>query len=386
MKRSITAVALALACALAVPAAARPVLAAAGPVTVNAPAAIVMDSGTGQVIYEKNSDEKRAASTVVKTMSLLLFAQALEKGEWSLDTHVTVSANAAGLGGSTAFLDSGATYKVGDLLKAVCMNSSNDACMALAEKLAGTEEAFVERMNARAQELGLDVTFTDCTGLGDETKLSAKDIAAIARAAAGYSQILKYCDIWLDTLLHPGGRETELTNTNRLIRAYADCDGLQTGSNANAGYCMAATAKRSGMRLIVVVLGASDSTQRQKDATNLFEYAFANFSSVRVLRKGEIVQRNVPVENGLSEKTNAVSARDVTVLIPKGQEGAVTREVTLNASISAPVKAGAEIGSVDVMLNDNVLAKAPLTVPEDIEEDTFLYCIHAFLRDWIQLF
>ncbi|MFZ5975862.1 MAG: D-alanyl-D-alanine carboxypeptidase family protein [Bacillota bacterium] len=357
-------------------------------ITVSSPAAVVMDSGTGQIIYEKNADEKRMVSTVAKTMSLLLFAQALDNGEWTPDTQVQVSENAAKQGGSTAFLDNGAKYRAEDLLKAVCMTSANDACMALAEKLAGTEEAFVQRMNACAADLGVTgASFNSCTGFADEnTKFSAKQIATIACELAKHSRILQYGDNWMYTLVHPGGRKTELTNTNRLIRSYSDCDGLQTGSNANAGYCMAATARRSGMRLICVVLGANDSAARQQDATNLFEYGFANFTSLKIVRKGEIVQRNVPVEGGVVNQTNVVSTNDVTVLVPKGTENELTKEVTLNNTLTAPVKAGNDIGKVEIKQGDKVLANAPVTVKEDIESSTLMYYIRALIRDWIKLF
>lgn len=357
-------------------------------INVSAPSAVVMDSATGQIIFEKNADEKRMISTVTKTMSLLLFARAMDNGEWTADTEVQVSENAANQGGSTAFLDNGAKYRVEDLLRAVCMSSANDACMALAEKLAGTEEAFVQRMNACADELGLTgVTFTNCTGFTREnSSFSAKQIAVIACEAAKHSRILQYSDIWMHTLEHPGGRKTELTNTNRLIRSYENCDGMQTCSSAEAGYCMAATARRSSMRLICVVLGAGDSAMRQQDATNLFEYGFANFSSLKIVRKGEIVERNVPVEGGVVNQTNVVSSNDITVLVPKGTENELVKEVTLNSNLTAPLKAGAAIGKVEVKQGDNVLASSNVTVKEDIETSTLLYYIRAMLRDWIKLF
>jgi D-alanyl-D-alanine carboxypeptidase (penicillin-binding protein 5/6) len=361
---------------------------AQGGISVSAPAAIAVDTATKQVIFDKNADEKRPAGTVTKTMSLLLFARALEKGDWTVDEEVQVSENAAKQGGASAFLDNGGKYKLGELLRAVCMISANDACMALAEKYAGTEEAFVQRMNECAAELGLkDVAFTNCTGLPeDSAPLSARDIAVIACELSTHSRILQYCDVWLYTFEHSGGRETELTNANRLIRSYEDCDGLQTGSSAKSGYCMAATARRASTRLVCVVMGNADSGERQKDATSLFEYGFANFTSLKAVRQGEIVERNVPVEGGVTPLTHVVSMQDLTVLVPKGTESALTKEVALDKALVAPLKAGEPLGTVQVRQGDNVLASAPVTVKEDIAESSLMYYIKAVLRDWIKLF
>lgn len=361
---------------------------AQGGIDVSAPAAIVVDAVTGQTIFEKNADEKRMAGTVTKTMSLLLFARALEKGEWTTDTTVQVSENAAKQGGSSAFLDGGARYTVGELLRTVCMTSANDACMALAEKYAGTEEAFVQRMNACAAELGLkNAAFSNCTGLSeDSAPLSAREISVIACALAKHARILEFCDVWMYTFVHPGGRETELTNTNRLIRSYEDCDGLQTGSSAKAGYCLSATARRSSTRLVCVVLGDADSSQRQQDATDLFEYGFANFTSLTVVRKGEIVERNVPVEGGVVPQTHLVSTEDITVLVPKGTESGLTKEVTLDRPLAAPLEAGAPLGTLQVKQGDQVLASVPVTVKDNVETSSLMYYIRAMLRDWIKLF
>ncbi len=355
---------------------------------VSAPYAILIDADTGEIIYQKDADVKQSIGTVTKTMSLLLFAEAIESGEWKLDTEVTISKNAAQLSGSTAFLDSGSKYTVEQLLKSVCMTSANDACMALAEKLCGSEEVFVQKMNQRAKELGInDVTFSNCTGLGEDgNMLSAKDVGIIACQTIKHSQLLTYCDIWMDTLVHNGGRETELTNANKLIRFYDACDGLQTGSSTSTGYCIAGTAQQSGLRLVCVIIGAQNSEARQSDSKELFEYGFANFSSLKIVREGQIMKRNVAVKGGVEPTVDVVSSEDVVMLLEKGEEGKITTDVVFNSELTAPLTAGEEIGQVQVKKDGETILSVPLTVKESVQSSTLMYYFEQIISDWLKIF
>ncbi|MBQ9299909.1 MAG: D-alanyl-D-alanine carboxypeptidase, partial [Clostridia bacterium] len=246
------------------------------PIALTAPSYLLMEADTGTVIFEKNADEQRPVASVTKLMTILLLLERIEAGQLSLTDTVTVSKTAAAATGSTALLDAGASYPVGDLLRATVVASGNDSATALAEHMAGTEQAFVQLMNEKAASMGLQNTvYINCTGLpaqGQHT--TARDVAAIARAVCAYPLYFENSSLWLSQIKHPSGRVTDLTNTNRLVRFYQDCDGLKTGSTNEAKYCLAATAQRNGMRLIAVVLGADTSQHRFDDARAMLDYGF----------------------------------------------------------------------------------------------------------------
>lgn len=230
---------------------------AEAPITLTSPSAILCEASTGQVIFEKNADERRPVASVNKVMTILLTLEAVDEGRVSLEDQVTVSPRAASMGGSQAFLDAGERYKLSELLKTVIVASANDSAVALAEHLAGTEESFVRLMNMRAEELGLTNThYANCTGLpAQEHYTTARDVAKLSAQLDLHPIYYRYSTIWMDEIKHRGGRVTSLTNTNRLIRFYPGCDGYKTGSTNEARYCVSATAKKEGMRLIAVVLG-----------------------------------------------------------------------------------------------------------------------------------
>lgn len=262
------------------------------PFQLETPSYLLMEPQTGQVILEHNADETRPVASVTKLMTLLLTFEALENGSISLRDSVVCSPNAAGMGGSQALLDAGSTYKLEDLLKSTIIASANDAAVALAEHIAGTEQAFVDRMNSRAQALGMSSTvYRNCTGLPDSDQhTTARDIATLSREMTKHPDYYQYSTVWMDTLTHPGGRTTDLTNTNRLIRFYPGCDGFKTGSTNEARYCIAATAKQGDMRLIAVVLGSPASLTRFNEARKLLEYGFFKLYVAECLRAGGCIE------------------------------------------------------------------------------------------------
>ena len=246
---------------------------AEAPITLTSPSAILCEASTGQVIFEKNADERRPVASVNKVMTILLTLEAVDEGRVSLEDQVTVSPRAASMGGSQAFLDAGERYKLSELLKTVIVASANDSAVALAEHLAGTEESFVRLMNTRAEELGLTNThYANCTGLpAQEHYTTARDVAKLSAQLDLHPIYYRYSTIWMDEIKHRGGRVTSLTNTNRLIRFYPGCDGYKTGSTNEARYCVSATAKKEGMRLIAVVLGTPAGQTRFDEARAMLE-------------------------------------------------------------------------------------------------------------------
>ena len=325
--------------------------------------AILMDAETGTVFYEKNADEALPPASVTKIMTLLLVMEAIEEGKIKLTDRVSASANAASMGGSQVYLKEGEEMSVEDLLKCVVIASANDAAVALAEYVAGSEEAFVERMNARAGELGMKTAcFENTNGLDDTAKnhvLSARDIAIMSRELIKHEKILEYSSIWMDTVRDGA---FGLTNTNRLVRFYKDATGLKTGSTAKAKFCISATAKRDGMHLICVIMGAPTRDVRNAIATKLLDYGFANYALFRA--EGQRLPE-MKVLGGV-ENTCAVAFDDFAYAVKKGQEKSVETRLEMGESIAAPVKKGTvvgkriyslgceEIGSVDVVTTEEI--------------------------------
>ena len=314
------------------------------PMALTAPSAILLEQETGAVIFEKNADERRPAASITKLMTLLLVLEKLDAGEIALGDTVTVSPAAAAQPGSQAFLDAQAKYPLGDLLKATIISSANDGAVALAEYMAGTEESFVKLMNEKAAEMGLFNThYVNCTGLPAENQYTgARDVAAISRAVAGYPTYFDYSAIWLDSLTHPSGRVTDLTNTNRLVRFYPGCDGLKTGSTAEAKYCLSATAEKNGMRLIAVVLGVPNSQPRFDEARAMMDYGFSAYTKYPAARKGDLVGVSVPVTMGARDSVEVALGSGLTLLLRSGEQNQLSFEAALPETVAAPVRAGDE--------------------------------------------
>ena len=344
--------------------------AAAGP-TVSCPSALLMEKQTGTVLFAQDEHTPREPASVTKIMTLLLVMEAIDSGALSYDDVVTGSAHAAGMGGSQIWLKENEQMTVRDLLKAVCIVSGNDAAVALAEHLAGSEDAFVERMNARAQELGMnDTHFVNCTGLPAERHLtSAYDIALMSRELIlHHPDIRQFTTVWMDSLR---GGESMLVNTNKLIRFYDGATGLKTGSTGSAGYCLSATAEKNGMELIAVVLKGKTSDERFSDAKSLLNYGFSTWSLVTVTP--DEVLPPVPVTLGVRGTVQPVFTSENTLLVEKTLANGLTKEVALAECVAAPVYAGDTLGQLTVRdAAGNTVAELPILAGEDVGHVTFV--------------
>lgn len=342
---------------------------AEAPITLTSPSAILCEASTGQVIFEKNADERRPVASVNKVMTILLTLEAVDEGRVSLEDQVTVSPRAASMGGSQAFLDAGERYKLSELLKTVIVASANDSAVALAEHLAGTEESFVRLMNTRAEELGLTNThYANCTGLpAQEHYTTARDVAKLSAQLDLHPIYYRYSTIWMDEIKHRGGRVTSLTNTNRLIRFYPGCDGYKTGSTNEARYCVSATAKKEGMRLIAVVLGTPAGQTRFDEARAMLEYGFANVQLVTPIAQGQALDMTVPVRLGGRDEVSVLSGSTCSLLERRGEKNALSLEAALVEKVNAPVYAGDVLGEIRVKRGDEVVAVVPAVAAEDVQ-------------------
>ena len=338
-------------------------------ITLTIPSAILCEASTGQVIFEKNADERRPVASVNKVMTILLTLEAVDEGRVSLEDQVTVSPRAASMGGSQAFLDAGERYKLSELLKTVIVASANDSAVALAEHLAGTEESFVRLMNTRAEELGLTNThYANCTGLpAQEHYTTARDVAKLSAQLDLHPIYYRYSTIWMDEIKHRGGRVTSLTNTNRLIRFYPGCDGYKTGSTNEARYCVSATAKKEGMRLIAVVLGTPAGQTRFDEARAMMEYGFANVQLVTPIAQGQALDMTVPVRLGGRDEVSVLSGGTCSLLERRGEKNALSLEAALVEKVNAPVYAGDVLGEIRVKRGDEVVAVVPAVAAEDVQ-------------------
>ena len=343
--------------------------------TLDAPSALLMEKATGTVLFAKDEHTPREGASVTKVMTLLLTMEAIDSGALSYDDLVTGSAHAASMGGSQIWLKEGEQMRVEDLIKAVCVVSGNDAAVALGEHLAGSEEAFVERMNARAKELGMnDTHFLNCTGLPAEGHVtSAYDIALMSRELIlHHPDIRRFTTIWMDSLRDG---ESLLVNTNKLVRFYPGATGLKTGSTSSAKYCISATAEKDGMELIAVVLGGSTSDKRFADAKALLNYGFAAYTLLPVVPESPLPA--VPVTLGVRRQVQAVLPQGSVLLLEKNRANALTQSLTLSETLEAPVEQGDTLGSLDLFTADGtLLSSLPLLAGESVARLTWrqLFC------------
>ena len=346
--------------------------------------AILIEQNSGQILYEHNIHEKLHPASVTKVMSLLLIMESLDSGKITLDTQIPCSSNAASMGGSQIWLDTTETLSVNDMLKAIAVVSANDCVVALAEYLGGTEDSFVQMMNTRAKELGMnDTTFKNCHGLDEDDHLtSAYDIALMSRELLmNHPSITNYSTIWTDTLRDG---KSALSNTNKLVRNYAGCTGLKTGSTSLALYNLSASATRDGLSLIAVIMKAPSSALRFSNATSLLDYGFSTYSYKSFGNQGEIVKQ-VAVAKGISETVNAVYETSPSFLIKKGEESSITYEVTLNDTVQAPISQGQQLGIIKYSLNGAELGNVNLVAETSIAKiDLFSMTKHIF-NNWFTL-
>ena len=345
-----------------------PVSAAEFTEEVTAKSAVLMDAATGRVLFEHNADEALPPASVTKVMTLLLVFEAIDSGALALTDMVTASETAASMGGTQIFLEPGEKMSVEDLVKSVVISSANDAACALAEHIAGSESAFVAKMNERARELGMKNTnFENTNGLDDTTKnhvISARDIAVMSRELMKHEKIFDYTTVWMDTVR---GGEFGLTNTNRLIRFYSGANGLKTGSTSKAKFCISASAKRNGMQLICVVMGASTRDSRNEIARKLLDFGFAGYAYECFEPDGV---GEIRVVGGKSE-TVGLSYEKFDLVTEKQNAGKIEKQIALPESVPAPIKNGDAVGSVKFVLNGEVLKELPITVTTDVERVGF---------------
>lgn len=332
----------------------------------NAKSAILMEESTGNILYESNPDERLPIASVTKVMTMLLIMEAVDSEKISLDDMVTVSENAMSYGGSTMFLETGEQLTVNDMLKGIAVASANDGCVAMAEHLAGSESAFVDMMNEKAKELGMENThFMNTNGLDeDDHYSSARDVAIMSRELMKHETIFNYTSIWMDTLR---GGKFQLANTNKLIRFYDGANGLKTGSTSKALCCLSAAAKRNDMQLIAVVLGAPTSAERFASAKSLLDYGFANYAVNTQITAGDEVQ-NIAVEKGVDKEVGVVAGDSCSTLVKKGQEDNITKEIKIDETITAPIEAGQKIGTMTISRDGEVIADIDLNASSAVEK------------------
>ena len=345
-------------------------LEASADVTVRAKAYVLMDYSTGQVLMSSNEHERLYPASVTKIMSLLLVCEAIDSGKIKLSDTVTASTNAASKGGSQIWLREGEQMTVDDLLKSTAVYSANDACTALGEYVAGSDEAFVQMMNERASQLGMKEThFDNCTGLDDETDThltSAYDVALMSRELLKHDLILNYTTIWMDSVR---GGETELVNTNKLIRFYKGATGLKTGTTNKAGCCVSATAKRDSTHLIAVVMGSENSSDRFEGAKSLLNWGFANYTTI-VPKIDDSLITPVKIIKGVEEYVTPETPAAKAILVPKGKENAIEQEVKIAVDAQAPVEKGQKLGSIILRLDGETVGEYDLTSPKEIAKLT----------------
>lgn len=337
-------------------------------------AAILVDEDSGTVLYEKNADARRPIASITKVMTLLLTFEALEAGKISLDDFVPVSEHAYHMGGSQIWLEPGEEMTLNDMLKAICISSANDAAVAVAEYIGGSEPAFAEMMNARAAELGMTNThFVNACGLDEPEHLStARDVAAMSREMLlHHTEVRDYCSIWMDTLR---GGATQLVNTNKLLKSYSGITGLKTGTTGKAGVCISASAERDGLRLIAVVLGAASGKERFQAASTLLDYGFSHFESAAAELPAD-APLSLPVERGTAESVALTYTAPERCLMPKGESSTLQIALDLPQKLAAPIRAGETVGTVKISNGIAELASYPVTAAQDVDALSFTYCL-----------
>lgn len=334
---------------------------------IKAKSAILMEPYTKEILYESNADEKLAPASITKIMPLLLVMEAIDRKDITLETVITASEHACSMGGSQIWLEPGESMTVDELLRATVIASANDACVALGEHLAGSEEGFVALMNERAKELGMDSTnFVNCTGLDAEGHLTtAHDVAIMSSELIKHELIKKYSTVWMDSLRNG---ESELVNTNKLVRFYEGTTGLKTGTTSIAKYCLSATAKRNGMELVAVVMAGDTSNDRFNGAKKLLDFGFANYSFSTI--DAALKETEASVSKGTAKKIKVEAKDKLSLLLPKQSKEEIERRVEWEKNITAPIKKGQTLGNVNVYVGDELLGKLKITAKEDMKRLT----------------
>ena len=354
------------------------------PLNLQSGSAILIDQDTGQVLYEHNIHQQLRPASVTKIMSILLVMEALDSGQIKLDDKVPCSENASSMGGSQVWLTTTENLSVDDMLKCMCVVSANDCTVAMAEYLCGSTESFVEKMNQRAKELGMnDTCFKNCHGIDEDGHVSsANDIAIMSRELLGKHPAIKnYTTIWMDSIRDG---KSQLVNTNKLVRNYQGCTGLKTGSTSLALYNLSASATRNDLNLIAVIMRAPTTALRFSEAKSLLDYGFANYSSSRLSTSNEVV-KNINVNQGVEKNINAIFSDTKTALIRKGEESKITQEINIPDAISAPISQGEKIGEISYFLDGEILGSVDIVSDRTVKKIGFINMSSYLFKRWISL-
>ena len=346
-------------------------------------AAYLCDWRSGTAVYEKEADRHLPIASMCKIMTLLLCFEEADAGRLAWDECIPVSPEASGMGGSQVFLEAGGEYPAEALIESICIASANDSCVAMAERISGSEALFVNKMNERAKQLGMENTvFVNCTGLPAPGQYScARDVAAMLSALLCHAKYYEFSKIRLDTIEHGGGRETQMTNTNKLVRGYVGCDGGKTGYTSEAGHCLAATAQRGHMRVVAVVIGAPDSDSRLQGVRNLFDYACANYTSRPVFEEGVLPDEYCPVTGGKKAEAAVRPAQAGYVFCARGDTDEIFFEAEYK-KLRAPVRAGEAVGEAVIYKNNVEIDRIPLLSNEDIAKRGYLDALQEIASGW----
>lgn len=347
----------------------------------SAPSVVLADAGTGTVLFEHNGKEHRPIASMVKIMTLLLVFENAESGNISYDEKITVSEIAASMGGSQAFLDAHDEYLCNDLIKSIVVASANDSCVALAERIAGSVEGFVACMNEKAADLGMnDTNFVNCTGLPAPNQYScAYDAAIMFSNLIKHERYFDYANVWMFDFHHPSGRDTVLTNTNKMIRSYEGCDGGKTGFTNEAMYCLSATAKRGDTRLIGVITGADTSKNRNAEMSKLFDFGFANYSTKQVIFAGQELAERLEVPSSKEKSTGIAPAADGFYLTERGAEKEISYVCEYD-EIALPLAAGSKIGRIKAIADGVTVAESDLVTTGDLNKMTYFDIVGELVK------
>lgn len=351
--------------------------------SVKGKSAILIDFDSGNVLFEQNADEKVQVASIVKLMTTLLTFEEIDAGRLTLNEKLTTTENASGMGGSQVFIDPYVDYTIDEMLKSVIVASANDASVALAEKISGTEEAFVKKMNQRAKELGLTNTiYANASGLPEPGQHStARDVAKLTKIVMSHKRYFDYSTIWMDKLVHPSGRETDVVNTNKLIRYFKGCDGGKTGSTDEAGYCLSATAKRGNMRLIGVVLGAKSANERFNETSKLLNFGFANFENKQLV-SCENPLTNAEILKSKTKEAPVYASENFFVVSRKGEEANYEMSIELNDKIKAPLDSNNVVGTLKISKDGVIIKEINLVVLQNINAITYGESLKEIISRW----
>ena len=350
---------------------------------IQAKSAYLTDFATGSLIYAQNEREHLPIASMCKIMTLILCFDSIDTGNLSMDEKITVSERAASMGGSQVFLEANAQYPVQELIKSIVVCSANDSCVAIAERIAGSESIFTDKMNEKAKELGAnDTLFANCTGLPKEPQYScAKDVAIMLRELLNHQEYFDFGKVWMDKFIHPAGRYTEITNTNKLVRFYDGCDGGKTGFTNQAGFCLAATAKRKDMRIISVVIGAENSQKRFDGVRTMFDYAFANYTMTQIAEADVPLDKVATISAGKEKTVPVCPARPVYVFSKRGEKLNVTTQTRLSV-LRAPINEGELLGEF-IVYKDNVeIDRVPLIAMNSVAKANWFDRFRDVARGW----